>query len=81
MLEIRPTNPSPSGLEEVAELLAAMFPSATYINAAYLDWTYRQNPGGDALGFNAYAEGRLVLSHLLKVARLRLQRQAPLSTR
>ena len=60
MLEIRPTDPSPSGLEEVAELLAGMFPSATHIDAAYLDWTYRQNPDGSALGFNAYSGDRLV---------------------
>lgn len=72
MLEIRPTNPSPSGLEEVAELLAAVFPRATYIDAAYLDWTYRQNPGGDALGFNAYAEGRLVSHFAVTPLRARI---------
>lgn len=57
--DIRPYDPSPEGLDELASLLRAALPRATYFDRAYLDWTYRGNPDGPAIALNAYA-GRLV---------------------
>jgi GNAT superfamily N-acetyltransferase len=60
MIEIRPTDASAAGLETLAALLRRRFPRATQISAAYLAWTYRQNPEGHALAFDAWDGSRLV---------------------
>ena len=73
MLEIRPFDPSPEGLSEVAALLAEMFPKATHVNAAYLDWSYNANPLGAALGYNAYAGDRLVAHFASQPMRARIE--------
>ena len=60
MIEIAPSDPSPAGLAAVAALLRPRFPRAAQISAAYLAWSYRENPEGPALAFDAREDGRIV---------------------
>jgi len=60
MIEIRPTQTSAAGLAPVAALLRRRFPRAAQISAEYLAWTYRENPEGAALAFDAVDGGRIV---------------------
>jgi len=60
MIEIAPSDLSPAGLAEVSALLRQRFPRAAQITPAYLDWTYRANPEGAALAFDAREGGRVV---------------------
>jgi GNAT superfamily N-acetyltransferase len=62
MIEIRPTDASAEGLETVAALLRRRFPRAGHLSAAYLAWTYRQNPEGHALAFDAW-DGPMLVAH------------------
>lgn len=60
MIEIRPTQTSTDGLDAVAALLRRRLPRAAHLSAAYLAWTYRENPEGPALAFDAWEGSRLV---------------------
>jgi len=60
MIEIRPTDTSADGLEAVAALLKRRFPRAAQVSAAYLAWTYRHDPEGQAFAFDAWDGARLV---------------------
>jgi GNAT superfamily N-acetyltransferase len=63
MIEVRPTDSSSEGLESVAALLRRRFPRATHLSAAYLAWTYWDNPDGRAFAWDAWDGARLV-SHV-----------------
>ncbi len=63
MIEIRPTDSSSEGLESVAALLRRRFPRAAHLSAAYLAWTYWDNPDGRAFAWDAWEGARLV-SHV-----------------
>jgi predicted N-acetyltransferase YhbS len=60
VIEIHPTDTSEPGLAAVAALLRRRFPRAAQISAAYLAWTYRENPEGPAFAFDAREGGRVV---------------------
>lgn len=60
MLDVRPLDTSPPGLERTAELLCAVFPSARHMTPAYLDRLYNGNPAGPTWGFSAFEDGELV---------------------
>ena len=72
MIEIRPTEASPEGLAAVAELLRQRFPRAAQITPSYLAWTYRENPEGAALAFDAREGGRIVAHFAATPMRTRL---------
>lgn len=59
-VEIRPLQPDARGCAEVAELLLLSFPGVKHLSAAYLEWSYLENPEGQAFAYNAYAGDRLV---------------------
>lgn len=42
-------------LEKIAVLFQRVWPENPRLNLTYLDWLYRQNPDGKAIGFNAWA--------------------------
>jgi hypothetical protein len=63
MIEIRPTDASAEGLAAVAALLQRCFPRAAQLSAAYLAWTYRDNPEGRALAWDAW-DGRRLVAHV-----------------
>jgi predicted N-acetyltransferase YhbS len=62
VIEILPTDTSDAGLAPVAALLRRRFPRAAQISAAYLAWTYRENPEGPAFAFDA-RDGERVVAH------------------
>lgn len=56
---------SPEDLRRYAELFSACFPTAGKLgDTSYLDWLYRRNPLGEAVGFNAVDEGRLAAHYI-----------------
>jgi hypothetical protein len=63
VIEIRPTELSADGLAGVAALLRRRFPRAAQISAAYLAWTYRDNPEGTAFAWDAW-DGALLVAHV-----------------
>jgi GNAT superfamily N-acetyltransferase len=67
MLDVRPLDLSPPGLERTAELLQKVFPVARHITPAYLDRLYNGNPLGETWGFSAFDEGELV-GHTVNIA-------------
>lgn len=72
MYELRPLDRAPAGLERLAGLLRAVFPAATHLGPAYLDWLYNGNPAGPALGFDAWHAGSPVGHYVLVPVRARL---------
>lgn len=65
MLDVRPLNTSPAGIEETCELLQAVFPNALHITPDYLNRLYNGNPLGPTFGFSAFDEGTLVGHYLM----------------
>jgi hypothetical protein len=76
MIEIQPTDASAAGLERVAALLRRRFPRAAQISPAYLAWSYRENPEGPALAFDASDGGRLVAHFAATPLRARVEGRA-----
>ncbi|MBW2447817.1 MAG: GNAT family N-acetyltransferase [Deltaproteobacteria bacterium] len=72
MFEIRPLDLSPTGLEQTARLLRAVFPAARHLDAAYLDRLYHGNPAGETFGLCAHQDGELVGHYLMIPIRARL---------
>jgi len=73
VIEIRPTEHSADGLECVAAMLRRRFPRATHVSAAYLAWTYRDNPEGPACAWDAWERDRLVAHVSATPMRARLE--------
>jgi len=67
MLDVRPLDLTPPGLERTAELLQKVFPTARHITPAYLDRLYNGNPLGETWGFSAFDAGELV-GHTVNIA-------------
>jgi len=66
MLEDRPLDLGDAGIADVGRLLRVTFPEASHLDADYLDWCYRANPAGAAIGRNAY-EGESLAAHYVTV--------------
>lgn len=62
MIDARPLDLSPAGLERSAALLRASMPRATHMTAAFLHWQYVENPAGAAIGLEAF-DGDRAVSH------------------
>jgi predicted N-acetyltransferase YhbS len=65
MLDVRPLDTSPAGIEKTCALLNVVFPNASHITPAYLDRLYNENPLGPTFGFSAFEEGELVGHYLM----------------
>lgn len=64
--ELRPVDGSAPALRELSQLLREVWPRATHLTPAYLDWQYNRNPMGAVIGTNAFdATGRLVAHYVL----------------
>ena len=66
MAEDRPLALTDPELRQVAALLETTFVDATHLDEPYLDWCYRQNPVGRAVGRNAW-EGDRLRAHYVTV--------------
>lgn len=51
---------SDAELTEASAFLRSAFPHAKYLTPAYLRWQYAENPAGQAFGFEARRDGRLI---------------------
>ena len=65
MLDVRPLDTSPAGIEETCELLQAVYPHAHHITTDYLNRLYNGNPLGPTFGFSAFEAGTLVGHYLM----------------
>ena len=65
MVELRPLDMSPSGIETTCELLRAVYPHAPYMTPRYLDSLYFGNPLGPTFGISAWLDRRLVAHYLM----------------
>jgi polysaccharide deacetylase family protein (PEP-CTERM system associated) len=68
-MEHRRIELDPAGIEEVSELLGAAFPQLDFMTPRYLTWSYRENPDGEAFGFNAYDRGRIAAHYVTQPLR------------
>jgi hypothetical protein len=63
VITVRALDSSPTGVNEVRQLLNVVFPKARYLTDEYLDWCYYQNPVGPVVAANAYSK-ELLVGHL-----------------
>ena len=66
MIEYRPIDLSPEGIEEICALLHLVHPRATHIDTAYLRRLYFGHPLGETSGYAAWDRGRLVGHYLVQ---------------
>ncbi len=67
MIDVRPIDLSPAGIERTCRLLNIVFPGAQHITPAYLDRLYNGNPLGPTFGFNAFSEDDELIGHYLMI--------------
>jgi predicted N-acetyltransferase YhbS len=67
MLDVRPIDLSPAGIEKTCGLLSIVYPEAHHLTPAYLDRMYNGNPEGPTLGFGGYDEGGELIAHYLMI--------------
>jgi len=72
MLEVRPVESTDPELGHVTNLLKAAFPATGHMTTDYLDWCYRKNPAGRAVGRNAWDGARLAAHYVTVPLRARL---------
>jgi GNAT superfamily N-acetyltransferase len=63
MYDIRPVDLTDDGLQAAERLFRAAFPHSPYLRVPYLDWQYRRNPEGPAIGFEAFAPSGALAAH------------------
>lgn len=61
-MEFRPIGAEPGTLAQYCALFQACFPGNDKFTPAYVDWLYRANPDGAAVGFDAW-EGERLAAH------------------
>lgn len=69
MMRFAPLQLDPATLARYGELFAACFPGSAKFTTAYLDWLYRANPDGAALGFDAWDGAQLAAHYACVPAR------------
>jgi len=57
--ELRPIDLQDSGIQSITSLLRDVFPHASHFNKEVIDWQYRRNPDGVAIGCNAWSGDEL----------------------
>ncbi len=72
MVEDRPLDFADSEIAQVSQLLLAVFTGFGHMDPGYLDWSYRENPVGPAVGRNAWDGGRLAAHYVTVPLRARL---------
>jgi GNAT superfamily N-acetyltransferase len=59
-LTVTPLSGTDAELAALAELFRVVWPNQRHLDHTYLDWLYRQNPAGPAIGANAWHEDAVV---------------------
>ena len=71
-MQFRPIGTAPGTLAQYCALFQACFPGNDKFTPAYVDWLYRANPDGPALGYDAWEGERLAAHYVCVPARARL---------
>ncbi len=50
---------SPKGINDISKLLTLVFGNTSQLTPDFIDWEYNKNPGGKAVGYNAYYDNVL----------------------
>lgn len=69
MTTFKPIQTDDAALARYAALLLACFPMTDKFTVAYLRWLYRDNPDGQAVGFDAWEDDRLAAHYVCVAAR------------
>jgi len=67
MLDVRPIDLSPAGIEKTCRLLSVVYPDAHHLTPSYLDRMYNGNPEGPTLGFGGYDKDGELIAHYLMI--------------
>ena len=67
MTTLLPIRTDDDALTKYAQLLSACFPGTDKFTRAYLQWLYRDNPDGVAVGFDAW-DGDQLAAHYVCIA-------------
>ncbi len=62
-IDYRPIDLTDAGLERAYAFMQLVFPNARHYSVAFLDWMYRRNPNGRALGLEGF-DGDKLVAHL-----------------
>jgi GNAT superfamily N-acetyltransferase len=71
-MDFRPINATPAKLAQYCDLFNTCFPGNDKFTPAYVDWLYRANPDGEAVGFDAWEGERLAAHYVCVPARARV---------
>ena len=71
-MEFRPLRADASALAHYCALFGACFPGNDKFTPHYLDWLYRANPDGAAIGYDAWEGERLAAHYVCVPARARI---------
>ncbi len=71
-MEFRPIGADPGTLAQYCALFQACFPGNDKFTPAYVDWLYRANPDGPAVGYDAWEGERLAAHYVCIPARSRI---------
>ena len=52
-------------LEQVTALLRRVWPSNRRFHLDYIEWLYRDNPNGPAIGYNAFCGGEVAAHYVV----------------
>jgi GNAT superfamily N-acetyltransferase len=63
--DFRPQTNSPAELEKVTALLRRVWPKNRRFNLPFIEWLYRDNPNGGAIGYNAFCEGEAAAHYVV----------------
>ncbi len=72
MITFAPIGVDQGRLQRYQALFQTCFPHATKFTAAFLTWLYRDNPDGEAVGFDAFDGDRLAAHYVCIPARVRI---------
>lgn len=62
--EFKPVETGKEKLADYSRLLSLVFPETKKYTLAFVEWQYAKNPVGNAIGFDAYSENRLVAHYV-----------------
>jgi GNAT superfamily N-acetyltransferase len=75
-MDFRPIRFDQDALTQYCALFMACFPGSDKFTPAYVDWLYKDNPDGQAVGYDAWEGERLAAHYVCVPAMARVQGQA-----
>jgi GNAT superfamily N-acetyltransferase len=75
-LDFRPVQVGDDDIERMRVFLRAVWPEADKLSTSYLQWLYRDNPSGHAIGVNAWADDVIAGHYVIVPISARVNRQS-----